>query len=221
VAGALAPRGECDPAFEAVRDAFARNFVEHGEVGAAVCVTVGGRAVVDLWGGWQDAARQRPWAGHTLVNFFSIGKALTALCAAMVVERGLIDLDGPVARYWPEFGASDKEAITYRQVLAHQAGLPAVRRRLPDGAMLDWPFMCAALGAERPWWEPGRRHGYHVNTFGFLVGEVIRRTAARPGGFSPRRWPVLSPLMSTSGWPPPTTAASPTSCGPGRTCRRN
>lgn len=185
MAGATVPLGgRCDPAFAPVRDAFVRNFTEHGDVGAAVCVTVDGLPVVDLWGGWQDAARQRPWEEHTLVNFFSIGKALTALCAAIVVERGLVDLDGAVGRYWPSFAAAEKDAITYRQVLAHQAGLPAVRAPLPAGAMLDWPHMCAALAAERPWWEPGRRHGYHVNTFGFLVGEVIRRTDGRtPGRF--------------------------------------
>lgn len=181
--GAEAPlAGTCDPAFAAVRDAFAANFVAHGDVGAAVCVTLEGRPVVDLWGGWQDAARQRPWQADTLVNFFSIGKAFTALCAAMVSERGLVDLDAPVARYWPEFAAAGKETVTYRQVLAHQAGLPAVRPTLPAGAMFDWPRMCAALAAERPWWEPGRRHGYHVNTFGFLVGEVVRRVDGRSLG---------------------------------------
>lgn len=180
--GAWGPHGWCDPAFEAVRDAFSRNFDEHGEVGAAVCITVAGTTVVDLWGGWQDAGRRRLWEEHTLVNFFSIGKGLTALCAAMVAERGLVALDVPVARYWPEFGAAGKASITFREVLAHQAGLPAIRHRLPDGAMLDWPLMCASLAAEKPWWEPGQRHGYHVNTFGFLVGEVIRRTDGRRVG---------------------------------------
>jgi CubicO group peptidase (beta-lactamase class C family) len=151
------------------------NFVERGEVGAAVALSVAGRVVVDLWGGWADRARRRPWRHETLVNFFSVGKGLSALCAHRVVERGLVDLDTAIARYWPEFGAAGKEDITLRQVLAHQAGLPAVRDPLPDGAMLDWGVMIRALERQAPWWQPGTAHGYHVNTFGYLVGEVVRR----------------------------------------------
>lgn len=168
--------GMCDGRFAPVREAFVRNFTDLGEPGAAIALVVGGRVVVDLWAGWKDRARNRPWVRDTLVNFFSVGKALTALCALRVVEKGLVDLDRPLTRYWPEFGAHGKEAITLRHVLSHQAGLPALRAPLADGAMLDWPHMIRALENETPWWQPGTAHGYHVNTFGYLVGEVVRRT---------------------------------------------
>ena len=172
--------GSCDPRFAPVRDAFAANFARHGEIGAAVCVVIGGRTVVDLYGGL--AGPDRPWRPDTLVNVFSVGKGLTALCATRLVDQGRLDVDAPVTRHWPEFGAAGKEAITVRQLLTHQAGLPAVRQRLPRGAMLDWSLMTKTLAGHEPWWPPGTAHGYHVNTFGFLVGEVLRRVAGRGVG---------------------------------------
>jgi CubicO group peptidase (beta-lactamase class C family) len=167
--------GSCDARFAAVRDAFVANFTDRGDVGAAVTVSVGGHVVVDLWGGWQDATCRREWDRDTLVDFFSVTKGLTAICALRLVDEGRIDLDAPVARVWPEFAAAGKERITFRELLSHRAGLPALREPLADGAMLDWPTMTAALERTEPWWEPGSAHGYHVNTFGFLVGEVVRR----------------------------------------------
>lgn len=174
--------GTCDARFAAVRDAFVGNFTARGDVGAAVAVWVDGRPVVDLWGGWADAARQRPWQRDTLVNFFSVGKGLSALCALQLVERGALALDEPVARRWPAFAAAGKDAITLRHVLGHRAGVPAIRATLPDGAMLDWSRMTGALEAQPPWWVPGTAHGYHVNTFGYLVGELVRRGAGRTLG---------------------------------------
>ncbi|MGN6793873.1 MAG: serine hydrolase domain-containing protein [Streptosporangiaceae bacterium] len=174
--------GVCDVRFEAVRAAFAANFDSRGETGAAVCVIAGGRPVVDLWGGWTTAARTSPWQPDTLVNFFSVGKGLLAVLAARCAGTGLIDPDLPVARYWPEFGAAGKDAVTIRQLLSHQAGVPAIRRRLPPGAMLDWELMTGAIAAQAPWWEPGSAHGYHVNTFGFAVGELLRRASGRTVG---------------------------------------
>jgi CubicO group peptidase (beta-lactamase class C family) len=174
--------GSCDPGFAPVRDAFCGNFGDRGELGRAVCVMVDGRVVVDLRGGWADPARSRRWRPDTLVNVFSVGKGLVAACAARLAGQGRLDLDATVASCWPEFGAAGKDAITVRQLLSHQAGLPAVRRRLPSGSMLDWPVMTAALAAQEPWWEPGTGHGYHVNTFGFLVGEVIRRSTGSTVG---------------------------------------
>ncbi|MDP2124406.1 MAG: serine hydrolase domain-containing protein, partial [Parvibaculum sp.] len=165
-----------------VREAFIGNFRERGEPGGAVALMVDGRLGVDLWGGWRDAARQTPWARDTLVNFFSVGKAFTALVALRLVERGLIDLDAPAATHWPEFAAAGKERITLRHILAHQAGLPAIREPLPDGAMFDWPRMIRALENQQPWWAPGTAHGYHVNTFGYLVGELVRRASGRTLG---------------------------------------
>jgi len=171
----VAVAGHCDSRFEPLRDAFHANFAERGEIGAAICVTIDGQVVADLCGGWADQAHGRRWQPDTLVNVFSVGKGLVAACAARLTGRGQLDLDARVATYWPEFAAAGKDAITVRQLLSHQAGLPAVRRRLPPGAMLDWPVMTAALAGQEPWWVPGTGHGYHVNTFGFLVGEVIRR----------------------------------------------
>jgi CubicO group peptidase (beta-lactamase class C family) len=176
--------GSCDRRFLAVKDAFAANFAERGEVGAAVAVWVAGRTVVDLWGGWRDGERRRPWRRDDLVNFFSVGKGLAAVCVLALVERGLLDLDVPIARRWPAFAAAGKEDVTLRQVLSHRAGLPALRDPLPDGAMLDWELMCQALERQAPWWPPGTAHGYHVNTFGYLLGEVVRRvTGGTLGAF--------------------------------------
>ncbi len=174
--------GTCDAGFEPVRAAFAANFEVLGETGAAICVTAGGRPIVDLWGGWTTAARTTPWQPDTLVNFFSVGKGLLAVLAARSAGAGLLDPDWPVARYWPEFGAAGKHAVTVRQLLSHQAGVPAIRRRLPPGAMLDWDLMTTAIAEQAPWWEPGTAHGYHVNTFGFAVGELLRRVSGRPVG---------------------------------------
>jgi CubicO group peptidase (beta-lactamase class C family) len=175
--------GYCDPLFAGVRDQFARNFSERGDVGAAVAVTVGGEPVVDLWGGWLDEARTRPWEGDSVVNVWSLGKAVSAICLLRLVERGKVELDAPVARYWPEFAQASKAALPVRFLLTHQAGLPAIREPLPPGSnILSWETMTTALAAQEPWWEPGSAFGYHTNTFGFLVGEIVRRVDGRTVG---------------------------------------
>ena len=165
-----------------MRRAFVANFAEHGEIGAAVAVMVDGRPVVDLWGGYADAARRIPWRRDTLVNVFSVGKALATVCVLRLVDRGRLALDAAVGRLWPEFAAAGKGTITVRQLLCHRAGLPAIRAPLAPEAIFTWETMTTALAREAPWWPPGTRHGYHVNTFGFLVGEVVRRTAGRTLG---------------------------------------
>jgi CubicO group peptidase (beta-lactamase class C family) len=169
--------GICDPKFEAVREAFAANFAQRGEPGASVAISIGGRPVVDLWGGHADIAQTREWQRDTLVNFFSVSKALCAISACRLVERGHLDLDALVAKLWPEFAQAGKETITPRQVLSHQAGLPAIAEPLPDGAAIEWQTIIHALEKQSPWWTPGTAHGYHVNTFGFLVGEIVRRAS--------------------------------------------
>jgi CubicO group peptidase (beta-lactamase class C family) len=174
--------GYCAPRFEAVRAAFVANFRERGEPGAAVCVSVGGKPVVDLWGGYADIANTKPWQQDTLVNVFSVGKALCALAAARIVEQRLADLDAPVANLWPQFAQNGKEAITFRQILSHRGALPAIAKPLPDGAALDWNVMIHALEEQTPWWEPGTAFGYHVNTYGFLIGEIVRRAAGKTLG---------------------------------------
>ena len=175
--------GECDPRFEPVRRAFETNLAERGDIGSAVAVTVGGVPVVDLWGGWLDAARTRPWTRDAIVNVWSVGKAVTAIALLRQVDRGLIDLDAPVARYWPEFAQAGKADIPVHMLMSHRAGLPAVGKPLPPGYNLtNWDGMCTALAEQEPWWTPGERFGYHTNTFGFLLGELVRRTDGRSIG---------------------------------------
>ena len=174
--------GRVEPAFEVVRDAFRNNFTEHNEIGAAVCVSVHGRIVVDLVGGWRDINRSITWEHDTLVNAFSVGKGLTALVAAILVDQGVLAYHTNVSSVWPGFTGSGKENLTFSDLLGHRAGLPAVRRTLPALSMYDWDFMCTELAATEPWWRPGTAHGYHVNSFGFLCGEVMRRATGRTVG---------------------------------------
>jgi len=174
--------GFCTPRFARLRDAFARNFSEHAERGGAVAIWHRGETVVDLWGGWSDVARDAAWQRDTLVNVFSVSKALCAIACMRLVDDGRLDLDAPVARYWSEFAAGGKQDVTVRQLLSHQAGLPAIRKPLPDGAALEWNTIVDALAVQEPWWPPGTAHGYHVNTYGFLAGELVRRIDGRSIG---------------------------------------
>jgi CubicO group peptidase (beta-lactamase class C family) len=187
--------GWCDPRFRAVRSAFAENFSARGELGAAVSVIVAGRVVAELWGGWRDPGLDAPWTADTLVNVFSVGKGVLATCLARLMGQGRLNPDAPVSAYWPEFAAAGKAAVTVRELLSHQAGLPALHAPLPAGSMLDWGFMTSALAAEEPWWPPGTGHGYHVNTFGFLGGELLRRiTGMMPGEYLRRE--IAGPLSA-------------------------
>ncbi|MGH7646084.1 MAG: serine hydrolase domain-containing protein [Gemmatimonadales bacterium] len=181
-------RGECDPRFARVRDEFSRGFRElrddreRGELGAALAVTIDGTMVLDLWGGHADPDRRRPWGRDTLANVYSTTKGIVAVASLHLVDRGRLDLDAPVARYWPEFAAAGKADLPVRMLLNHRAGLPAVRSPLHDTAIFEWPTMTGALAAEAPWWPPGERHGYHAFTYGWLVGEVIRRVSGHTPG---------------------------------------
>jgi CubicO group peptidase (beta-lactamase class C family) len=187
--------GTCAARFDAVREAFAANFDAGREVGASFAATLDGEPVVDLWAGDADRAGTRRWEHDTIVNVFSTTKAMTATCAHMLVDRGLLDVDAPVVRYWPEFAAGGKAAMPVRFLLSHTAGLAGVRTPLPTEALFDWERMTAALAAETPWWPPGSANGYHAMTFGFLVGELIRRiTGVSPGTFF--REEVARPLAA-------------------------
>ncbi|MFI2636036.1 serine hydrolase domain-containing protein [Streptomyces collinus] len=185
--------GHCDARFTAVRAAFEENFREREELGAAVAVTVDGETVVDLWGGWADAARSRPWERDTLVNVWSTTKGPVALCAHILADRGLLDLDAPVAVHWPEFAAAGKEKVLVRHLLSHRAGLAGLREPHTLEQLYDWELTTQRLAATEPWWEPGTRSGYHALTYGHLVGEVVRRVSGlRPGAFLARE--VTGPL---------------------------
>jgi CubicO group peptidase (beta-lactamase class C family) len=161
--------GYCDPEFAKVGDTFAANFRERGELGAAVAVYRHGQKVVDLWGGWADAAQTRPWREDTIVCMMSVGKGMAALCVWMLVERGLIDIDKPVAHYWPGFAQAGKGSITVATMLAGKAGL-LYADHAPAGAGNDWAVMIDALEQQEPAWVPGEKHGYHSSTAGYLLG---------------------------------------------------
>ena len=177
-----AVHGHCDSRFESVRTVFAERIAGKHEVGAAIAFSLEGELVVDLWGGHADAARTREWQRDTLVNTYSTTKGMTTICAHRLVEQGRLDLDAPVARYWPEFAQAGKGSIPVRWLLCHKAGLPAIRKPMPKGSLYDWNAMCEALAETEPWWEPGSKHGYSPVTFGHLVGEVIRRIDGRSVG---------------------------------------
>ncbi len=174
--------GFCDPRFERVAQEFERNFQQRDELGASVCVTLEGERMVDLWGGIAHPDSQAPWVEDTLSIVWSATKGATALCAHILASRGLLDLDAPVIRYWPEFGQAGKETIPVKMLLNHQSGLAALSEPLPAGAFYDWELMIKALEKQKPFWRPGSMHGYHGFTFGWLVGEVVRRVSGKSLG---------------------------------------
>jgi CubicO group peptidase (beta-lactamase class C family) len=215
--------GYADEGYGRVADVFAEGFASRGEVGAAVAVYVGGRRVVDLWGGVADTRSGRAWTGDTPVPVFSCTKGLLAICAYLLVQQGRLDLDVPVVRYWPEFGHGAKAGIPVRWLLAHRAGLPALDRDLTLDEVLAWQPVIEAIETQAPLWPPGTAHCYHSMTYGWLVGEVIRRiTGATPGEYFRR---VVGTPLGVSTWiglpasyqesvawvrpPPPSEAVSP------------
>ncbi|MDP2764733.1 MAG: serine hydrolase domain-containing protein, partial [Brevundimonas sp.] len=178
--------GLCPPRFAAVKDAFAANFTDApeglDEQAARFSVCIGGETVVDLWGGWADAAKARPFDERTLTPVFSTGKAVMALLIAGCVERGLLDYERPVAAYWPEFGQAGKAAITVGQLMSHQAGLPGFSEAAEPTIWFDREAALARLCAQAPMWPPGTGSGYHPITIGLLAGELFRRVDGRSMG---------------------------------------
>lgn len=175
-------QGYFDLQFEAVKEAFAALFEDPQERGAALCVQVAGETVVDIWAGMAGKDGLQPWHSDTIANLFSCTKPFAAVAALQLVGEGKLELDVPVVRYWPEFAMAGKHRITLRQLLSHQAGLPALRDMLPAEALYDWPAMTAALAAETPWWPLGEGHGYAPITYGWLIGELLRRVEGRGPG---------------------------------------
>lgn len=173
--------GFCDPSFARVRTAFEKNFEVNGEVGAAIAIYHEGRIVVDLWGGRRDLASGLPWERDTIACMMSVSKGISATAMAMVYDRGLVDLDAPVARYWPAFAAAGKKQITVRQALSHVAGLP-VADSAKEGDIYDFDVMAAALASQAPLWEPGTMQVYHSATLGYFIGMIIRTVTGKSLG---------------------------------------
>ena len=168
--------------FAPVRAAFEANLANGTDVGASFCATLEGETVVDLWGGWADAEMTRPWERDTIVNVYSTTKTMTALVALILADRGELDFDAPVARYWPEFAAAGKEAVKVSHLMSHSAGLSGWKEPITKDDLYDWDKVTALLAAQAPYWEPGTAPGYHALTQGYLVGEVVRRITGRSLG---------------------------------------
>ena len=185
--------GEFDARFAPVVDAFVANFTDNAEVGASLCITHEGATVVDVWGGAAHRPTSTPWQRDTICIVHSCTKAATALCAHLLAADGLLDLEAPVAEYWPEFAQAGKERATVRMMLDHSVGVPAFRDAVAHGELYDWDRVVARLEAEPPFWEPGTRHGYHMINFGWTVGELVRRVSGQSlGSFFRER--VAEPL---------------------------
>jgi CubicO group peptidase (beta-lactamase class C family) len=176
--------GICDPRFERVHDALASNIRAGKEIGASIYVNIDGEDVIDLWGGWRDKEHSVPWTEDTIVNVFSASKTVTSMAVLLLVERGMIDLDASVAKYWPEFAQNGKEKVEVRHLLSHTAGLPAWEPPFSLEDAMDVETSTARLAAQAPWWEPGTRGSYHASSFGHLNGQLVTRvTGKRLGAF--------------------------------------
>ena len=176
--------GTCSARFDPLRELFAAKLESGEDLGASVAVNIDGEMVVDLWGGWADEARTAPWTEHTITNIFSTTKAMTSLAALVLVDRGELDLDATVAKYWPEFAANGKAGVKVRHLLSHMSGVSGWEQPITLEDVYDWDKSTALLAAQAPWWEPGTASGYHMLNYGHLIGEVIRRiTGQRLGEF--------------------------------------
>jgi CubicO group peptidase (beta-lactamase class C family) len=174
--GSLYPiEGFADPRFARVVEGFIENFSEGLETGACTAIVHKGETVVDLWGGFKDRLKTKPWEKHTITNLMSIAKAITATCFFLLVERGLADPNDPVSKYWPEFAQNGKKDIPIRWVMDHRAGIPVLDPSPPPGTIYDWDAMCAAIARQAPMFPPGEKCAYHVFNQGFIVGELVRR----------------------------------------------
>ncbi|MDR3568379.1 MAG: serine hydrolase [Syntrophobacteraceae bacterium] len=182
MAGHLEIHGYCDSRFREVESRFEKNFKLGLEVGASFAATIDGEYVIDLWGGYANEAGTAPWEKDTITNVYSTTKVMTALSVLILVDRGLLDLDAPVARYWPEFSQGGKGNIPVRWILSHSSGLSGFGEPLPLEALYDWERIVTVLERQKPWWEPGTRSGYHAVTFGYLLGELVRRISGKTLG---------------------------------------
>ncbi|KAI0152717.1 beta-lactamase [Xylariaceae sp. FL1272] len=173
-------KGKCDPKFEEIRTLLENAIASGDELGASITVNLDGEEVVDLWGGFVDTERTKPWAEDTIVNVWSSTKCLTSLTVLKLIEQGVLDLEERVSTYWPEFGAHGKADIRLRHLLSHQAALPGWDEPITSEETLDLEAAADKLAKQAPWWEPGTRSGYHPITFGHLLGMVVRKATGRP-----------------------------------------
>jgi CubicO group peptidase (beta-lactamase class C family) len=174
--------GTAQARFEPVRGLMAASFASGADVGASFAATIDGETVVDLWGGWADEAKTRPWEADTIVNVYSTTKTMTALTALLIADRGDLDFAAPVARYWPEFAQAGKQGVTVGHLMSHASGLSGWEEVLEPEDLYDWEKVTSLLAAQAPWWEPGTQPGYHAITQGYLVGEVVRRITGKSLG---------------------------------------
>jgi CubicO group peptidase (beta-lactamase class C family) len=171
--------GEASPRFEALRTELQRMLDSGEELGASLAVVDHGTPVVDLWGGWREVERETPWQSDTIVNVWSITKTMTTLAALMLADRGLLDLDAPVAKYWPEFAQNGKAEITVKQVMSHTGGVSGWEMPFTLEQLYDYEEATSHLAAQTPWWEPGTASGYSLLNFGHIVGEIVRRVSGK------------------------------------------
>lgn len=172
--------GHWDARFDKVADALGQALSDGEEVGASIAIDVDGETVVDMWGGYADAAKTKPWTADTIVNVWSSTKTVTALAALMLIDRGLIAPETPVADVWPEFAAKGKEGVQFRHFLSHSSGVSGWDQPVAVEDIFDWEKSTAMLAAQAPWWEPGTASGYHALNHGHLIGEVLRRITGKP-----------------------------------------
>ncbi len=171
--------GTCDERFQSVRDALARNLDSGEELGASIVLDLDGDILVDIWGGFRDQDRAVPWTQDTITNVWSTTKTITSLAALMLVDRGELDVDAPVARYWPEFAANGKQDVLVRHVMSYASGVSGLDQPAVVEDLFDWEGSTSRFAAQAPWWEPGTASGYHALNYGHLVGEIVRRVSGK------------------------------------------
>ena len=171
--------GRCEERFEGVRAALARNLDSGEELGASLVLDIDGDIAIDMWGGFCDEARTVPWTEHTITNVWSSTKTVTSLAVLMLVDRGELDVDAPVARYWPEFAAAGKQDILVRHLMSYSSGVSGLDQPAAAEDLYDWEKATSRLAAQAPWWEPGTASGYHALNYGHLVGELVRRISGK------------------------------------------
>jgi CubicO group peptidase (beta-lactamase class C family) len=174
--------GFCDPKFVAMKDILSRSIDSGDDLGASVAVTINGKFVVDMWGGWADTEKKTPWNENTITNVWSTTKTMAAMCALVLFDRGLLDFDAPVAKYWPEFAANGKDKVLVRHIMSHTSGVSGWAQPVEFDDILDWNKSTAILAAQALWWEPGTASGYHAMNQGHLIGEVVRRITGKSLG---------------------------------------